>query len=1338
MFMVSCPSIMILNIQALNSHIDGLRSFLVDPSTNRPFIIAVLEAQIPPAHIHKFAIIGYNCLHLPSDQSINHQSNRGTPGGGIVIYWRAGVMLAHRPNISLNRLGNRVADPDYGRTCCSHWFECQPHPSSPSLILNIAYISPAANSYSQAMCAYLDNLRSALPLFDQKPVIAAGDFNARSSYWDPRSPVPISQQASSLEAAMLTELDLTLLNNEFADTRSKPTRPSSLSILDLCFVNYKALSLIRSFELGHALFADHLPLHITLNFRPPLSHQPAAPLTWKIYNNPSKWQSKLPALVDHHVTNDVSLIANLNNMRSINQANQSSPQSIIQMTWKLFLAALNRAMSLCIKQTARSQENYFWFDGPVKAQHEKLCRSRQQWRQHRLSSSHLSYLAQYRVEQAKFRTVAIKSRADAMRRLYESILPSASSPLLWTAIARMRKSKGSHLSASIPNLDGSMPTSPTEGLNNLCRQYVDFTLPERPLQHNVKHHLSQFMSNRSPSTLPHCSDSWSWSGEEVKQQCCWQRNQKSAAGPDNIPPLVLKHFGNVTYQALSTIFSYSWHHGVLPTHWTEANVFSLLKDPSKSMNDANNFRPISVTSIFIRTFEHLIHKKLVSIIDSPNIPLQLLYAHQYGFRQNRSCDNALHLVTSSINEEQRKRHTGSNCLLSPVVFIDLKKAFDRVWHQSLMQTLSADFSITGRAWKWIWRWLHCKRRIRCVSQADMSDWHRLGDHGVPQGAVLSPLLFILFINQIANEISVQCPLINMPMFADDVALLAKSSAQFETWWRSSASRRDRSKMIINHSRTVKRFASKERPEIQLFRELCQAQQMQRALTLFSNWLARVGMQANSAKTKVVVFSSAAPRNHSWMSPQSINQNSHWFHRLVLDGFTIQPVHQYKYLGLTLDSNMRWTTHIENVSKKANIASATICRLFSSQQHCPHPAAALKLVKSLVIPIITYGIHFWLLTEPSQSTHSDAIDNLHTIIIRPLRMAADLPRTTHRLGTMIDFGLSSLHDYARQSLARFYLKYGSVTIHQSAAVQQLIQNKQSMYSHHAINTLHPSINRIIQDCHFQQHIKSGPLVQHKKWTTTGARARFVAIPHMLQTIQTSRSNPSLCALVSDLPPAPDARLAAQQQQSQLNITQFAEAHHMPLISQLGTFLAWKSQSHSINPHHARVTNAPLVAIKQQPGAALILRYVENHRALRTLMRLRHGRAFTHDVRVRFPSASLNPSAQQAVITPFCKNPPCLAAQVNDSVHHVLIDCPRHLSHRIHLLSSWSAHSFGAGTLHQLSDLTLSLLLGESPTKHIKPINQSTKTKFSSWYLALSTFIIAVYQSLPVCADYPKPL
>lgn len=1334
---------MYMNVQSLPAHIDALRSALLVSDEPTPSIIALVETQIPSSSTINFSINGYDCIHIPSEPSINQsQALRGTPGGGVSIYWRHGIMMSHIQSLSLNRLGSRAQDADYGRTSCSHWFDLQLTSNAPSVLLNITYISPQSNQYIQAMRSFTANMQQVVSHFSNKPIISLGDFNARSPTWDMLAPNPPLQPATLLESQLINTLGLTLLNTNHSNTIFRPTRPASSSVLDLAFINDAALLLLSSFDIGQDVYADHLPLHINLSISSAPPNQ-AGPPTWKVFDNPEGWQDNLPGLSDLAITENVSLQSQLLMMETQPQINQPTDhQSIIQDTWSAFLHSLNCAMSQCIKRTSRSHTEYTWFHGDVKSQHQRLCKARLRWRHHRFTSNAHIHLAAYRQEQQQFKAMAIKARATSIQLLYQSIMPESTSPLLWSAIARIRTSKSISPSASIPNHDGTPPKSPKDGLNNLCKQFIQFTLPERSLNQSTKQDLDQYMNHRFANPLIHCSDGWTWIGADIKQQCMWQRNDRSAAGPDGIPPIILKHLGSICYHALAVIFSYSWRHSVLPQQWTEANVFSLLKDPSKPVSDPNNYRPISVTSIFIRTLEHLIHRKLTALVDSSNLPAPLLHIHQYGFRKNRSCMNALQLVISSVNEEQRRRHTSSHALPTPSVFIDLKKAFDRVWHQFLMRTLELDFGITGTAWRWIWRWLHCHRRIRCVANTTLSDWHMMNDHGVPQGAVLSPLLFIMFINRIIVQISTKCPLINIPMFADDIALLVKSAAEFDLWWKIHSA--DKSNIIRLYENVVNQQSSHQSvPKSHLYRDLAYAMQMQRALTLFSAWLTDVGMQANSAKSKIVVFSSASLKNHSWLSQQSINQRSHWYHHLELDGFTLQLTKQYEYLGLLLDCNMSWTAHIRAVTKKVAMASSTVCRLFTYSKHCPHPTAALKLVKSLVIPCATYGIHFWLLNPPSTSKHADVIDTLHSHILKPLRIASNLPPTTHRLGLMTDFGLSTLHDFANQSLLRYYYKYSSVDVHQLPAVQQLAQ-PHVLFSQRQADHLHPAISRTLQDAHYQSIMNSKPLIQHKKWTCLGARARYSTLPALYNTITSARITPGLQSLplLQFIPSASTLFPSQQQLQSQLNTHQPINLCLLPSIIQLRTYLNWRNQGSSINPSHQRATNSPITSIKLQPGICPALLYIEQPLAFRTLMRLRHGRAFTHDTRMRFPSSSINQLAaiQQPIIQldDLCKSGSCTANSISDSVQHLLIDCPSHHASRCKLLNHWSNHNFGRGKLPNIQSLTLALLLGESPIPHIKPINKSIKQEFISWYKSLADFIIEVYRNLPIDATYPKPL
>lgn len=282
--------------------------------------------------------------------------------------------------------------------------------------------------------------------------------------------------------------------------------------------------------------------------------------------------------------------------------------------------------------------------------------------------------------------------------------------------------------------------------------------------------------------------------------------------------------------------------------------------------------------------------------------------------------------------------------------------------------------------------------------------------------------------------------------------------------------------------------------------------------------------------------------------------------------------------------------------------------------------------------------------------------------------------------------------------------------------------------------------MMQDAHFKPSINSSPLIRHKKWSSIGARVRYEIMPHYCQSIIAARSIEPLqpYELLRRLPINEQLVFTPQQIASQLTIHQPINTIHIPAVTQLLTYLSWRAQWKSINPSHQRATSAPITSVKQHPGVALALFYIQDRNILRTIMRLRHGRAFTHDVRMRFPSSAINELATPSCpINSFCKHSPCTANSINDSAQHLLLDCPLHQQARADLLRIWSGHPFGKQIL-STQTLTLSLLLGEAPVTHPKPIDAARKAQFRSWYRALSLFIATVYRQLPVDTHYPKPL
>jgi len=844
--------------------------------------------------------------------------------------------------------------------------------------------------------------------------------------------------------------------------------------------------------------------------------------------------------------------------------------------------------------------------------------------------------------------------------------------------------------------------------------------------------LRSFVEQHDKNTPPdiHPADNWYWTMEQVKEQCKYQRNTKSAAGPDDFPPAIMPYLSDRIYDIIAKIYSFSWKHSVLPTEWVSGNVFALLKDPSKPINDPSNYRPITVTSIFIRTFEHLIHHQMVPLIKALVPPHSPLHKHQFGFREERSCTNAIHLLVSTVLNDQRVKPSSP----VPVVFIDFAKAFDRVSHLHLMHLLYTKYGIRGRMYQWIYRWLQKNRRIRCVASSVASSWQSTIEWGVPQGAVLSPVLFLLFINEIAAIISNLCPLIDLSLYADDIAVFPKSKDCFELLWRDERMKEDRQIVERKYAmilRTRARQSLKKKlsqtqaaaEKLRTCRELAVAFQLQRALSFFTRWLAHVGMSANSSKSKVVVFSSQPISQHHWLNPTT--SFNYWYSQLRLDGFTLSITDRYTYLGLVLDCQLNWKHHVQKVTTKVSSVSALLCKLYTSRNHSPHPLAVIKLIKSLLLPHIEYGIAFWCQLKPTHAKAANELDKLHTLILNPIRRAFNLPLSPHRLGLLVDCGLSSVYDIANKYVYKYYQRYASPKLHSDNQIRPLLQTTSALHNSPSSSPTHPTIVQLIKDAFYSYHIQPNTILQQKRLLNVGLKARFITEPELNKTLLRAQTNPNLREL-----PYVDKHVAhspISNPAPRRNDVTPIEINDIKLITQLATFHQWQDQHASSHPNHARKTTAPLTTIKITPGIAPFLYYITNKHVITILFRLRHGRAYTHDTRARFANT------HQPTPSTYCQQPACLTNQMRDSIVHLLIDCPSQTQLKTQLLHQWQQLNL-IQNLANISDLTLSLLLGELPNKY----NIKLRLQYTKWYHHLSSFILALYHNLPTSDQNPIPL
>ena len=228
--------------------------------------------------------------------------------------------------------------------------------------------------------------------------------------------------------------------------------------------------------------------------------------------------------------------------------------------------------------------------------------------------------------------------------------------------------------------------------------------------------------------------------------------ENTACGPDEIYAKMLRELADELALPLQILFHRSFNFSEIPEDWKCANVVPIYKGGGKTK--PSNYRPISLTSLVCKLFEKMLKSVIQIHLESNDV----LQSSQHGFRPGRSClTNLLSFLDFTLGESDKGKKVS-------VIYLDFSKAFDKVPHGRLILALK-QHGLDGLLLKWIQIWL-TGRKQRVILNGTKSDWTSV-ESGVPQGSVLAPLLFIIFVNNIDSGL-----VSKIWKFADDVKVAA--------------------------------------------------------------------------------------------------------------------------------------------------------------------------------------------------------------------------------------------------------------------------------------------------------------------------------------------------------------------------------------------------------------------------------------------------------------------------------------------------------------------------------------------------------------------------------------
>ena len=682
--------------------------------------------------------------------------------------------------------------------------------------------------------------------------LVVGDFNAHHEAWHSSTNSSRAAARGELIVEAAESSSLCLLNTAHP-TRLPTNGPASSPDLSFCSAH---LALTALWQPATRLNSDHLP--ILINLHDTDSAPSGLPPT--LYSNYKKadWSG-----FEEYVESRLALMP--------------EPGSCAQGE-KILRAILQEASKIYIPRGRVPN-----FIPNLSQEALSLIATRDQIRDDDRTSPEITALNSQIQEELD------SARRTTWERYITQANPNDPSNLFWTILGQLTGKK-TRPPANLPITFGNKTlTTKRDIADAFCRLFTGHAPPRDRHQRQLKRQIRKRTLDRDFKPFT----------PQLVLNAIKKSGTSTAPGPDNLNILHLRHLGPTAIAYLCLLFNLSLAHANLPAIWRQAIIIAIPK-PGKPNTQGTSYRPISLLSPTVKVLERLV---------LPYLQAGFTFAEsQHGFRQARSTTTALLPITESIargfNEPKPPTRT-------TILAIDFSKAFDTVPHHRLLHRILQS-NLHNNLIRWVAAFLG--GRQACCQYQSARSRYRGARVGVPQGSVISPVLFNYFVSDHPNTADLHSS------YADDFTAAAASPNVPETAER-----------LTNHAADV------------------------------ATWAEERGLTISLPKSHVTLFTSDS--HQSRLEPA-----------VSLGGVRLPPCRNPKVLGVTLDPHLTFAAHAKELLARSR-AKLNIMRAMTGVGWGQSKETLLITYKALVKPLLTYAAPVWYpLVSPSSIKPLQSVQN----------------------------------------------------------------------------------------------------------------------------------------------------------------------------------------------------------------------------------------------------------------------------------------------------------------------------------------------------------------------------